>query len=483
MITHERVAPLYAPARPNTELNRQQPNTFFGEPLALPITPDVHNQCSAAEFEEKYYYINNTYREITLMKRDGLTLSIGHTNSSASKDFVIRRMIRLKSKALLSAIAALAQLGTADNAELSQIKRCLSTADCTRYSEASLMLDYVIAVDDLKAKGGTVYHQQTDLVLSLNGILQTDPHPYSTRFLNIGAFGQTSEYANQRELNVKIRLVDHSSTAGPKYLNLAGKVFKLMPQKDAPHRRITSSAAGKHTERTYEDYVQVFYSASNDTADLDNEGVGALRMTLDEAKDTMGLCEHLHDATNPGRVDAERKRELSQMAHSLEVVRGENQRDKARLEREDFSRKEELSRQLTELEVAKIATAKQKQDIEAIQAKVQMEMVLAKQTQSRLDAELQQLENVKRQLDLQKKVQDEAIERERKDFDDRAKRLRDEQESRIRNEAMYWKEFYEMRSMQRKDTSDAMRFVPGLIIGIGGVAAAWLKFSSHAKAS
>jgi hypothetical protein len=108
-------------------------------------------------------------------------------------------------------------------------------------------------------------------------------------------------------------------------------------------------------------------------------------------------------------------------------------------------------------------------------------MAVAKQTQSRLDAQLQQLDNVKKQLDLQKKVQDEAIERERKDFDDRAKRLRDEQDSRIRNEGMYWKEFYEMRAMQRKDTSDAFRFVPGLIIGIGGIAAAWLKFSSQAK--
>jgi hypothetical protein len=442
MITQEHVPPLYPPHKPSTKLDLNSPHTFFGEPLASPITLDIHTQCATAEFEEKYYYLNNTYRDITLMKRDGLTVTIGHTNSTTSKDFIIRRMLRLKSKALLSTIASLAQLGTVDSTELSEIKRCLSSVDCTRYTEASLMLDYVVTVDDIKVKGSTLYHQQTDLVLSLKGALQIEAHPYSTRFLNIGAFGQLNEYPNQRELNIKIRLVDHSNVATPRYLNLAGKVFKVMPQKDAPYRRIISSAAGKYTEKTYADYVQVFYSASNDTAVLDNDGVGTLRMTLDE--DAMGLCENLHDATNPGRLDAERKRELTNLAHNLEIVRGENQRDKARLEREDLDRKEDLARQLNDLELSKMATAKQKQEMEAIQASVQLELAAAKQTQTRLDADIQKLDNEKKQLDLQKRIQDETIERERKEFDERAKRLREDQESRIRNESMYWKEFYEI---------------------------------------
>ena len=483
MLARETIPALHCPPPPTAQLHLASPHTFYGEPHASPITSEIHTQCAEAEFEEKYYYLNHTYHDLTLMKRDGLCMSLGHTASQSSCDFVVRRMVRLKSKALMSTMAALAHLSGPGTSELSEIKKCLSHVDTGRFAEACLMLDYVITLDELKARGGTLYHQPTDTVLSLKGVFDVELHPYSARFLNIGAFGQTQEYTNQKELNFKIRLVDHSNAATPRYLNFAGKVFKLMPQKDAPHRRITSVVAGKTVERTYADYVQVFYSAKNDMSVVNHDGAECVQYTLAEARDLMGLCDNVHDATNPGRLDAERKRALGVMTHELELLKGENMRERAQLEREDLDRREALACQNHELELARLETSRQKQEVEALSTSVQLELAAAKQAQSKLDADMQRLDNDKRAVDLQRKVQDETLERERREFDEKTKRLREEQEARLRNESLYWKEFYEMRALQRKDTSDFVKFIPGLLIGVGGIAAAWLKFSAPPKAA
>ena len=483
MTKRESIPHLYNTLTPEAKLHLDSPHTYYGEPVASPITTDIHAQCQEAQFEEKYYYINNTYRDVTLMKRDGLCMTIGHTNSLSSRDFIIRRMIRLKSRALLSTVAALAQLTSVESSELAEIKKCLNNIDSGKYSEASLMLDYEITTDELRAKGNTVYHQQTDVVLSLNDILRIDPHPFSARFLNIGAFGQTQEYAQQKELNLKIRLVDHSNVATPRYLNFGGKIFKLMPQKDAPYRRIQTTAQGKVVDKNYGDYVQVFFSASNDTSVVDNEGVGCIKMTLAEARDNMGLCDNIHDATNPGRVDAERKRELGLATHNLELLKGENARERAQFEKEDMARKENLAHQLHELELTKMNTAKQRQELEALQAAAQLEIAAAKHAQSQLDADLLRLDNERKAIDLQKKLQDESLERDRREFEEKAKRIREDQEARIKNESLYWKEFYEMRALQRKDTSEFVKFIPGLVLGISGIAAAYLKFGGSVKAA
>lgn len=480
MFENETTPPLLN-VQPEAKLHLESPHTFYGEPIASPITSDITSQCESAQFEEKYYYINNTWRTITIVKRDGLCMSIGHTASQSSRDFTIRRMIKLKSTALVTTLAHLMQVNQSDSCDLAEIKKCLLHVDSGRFSEASIMLDYTVTLEDLKARGDTIYHQLIDTVISLEDIHKVDPHPYSTRFLNIGSFGQTQRYDDQKELNLKIRLVDHSNVATPRYLSFANKVFKLLPQKDAPFRRIVGSALGKAVEKNHSDYVQVFFSAKNDMSSVGGTGVGCVTMSLEEARDTMGLCDNLHDATNPARLDAERKREIIQMTHSLEIIKGENMRDRAQHEREDVERKDLLAKQTHELEVAKMATAKQKQEAEAAAALAQIELAAAKQAQAKLDADLQRLDNEKKILDMQRKTQDETLERERKEFEERAKRLREDNESRIRNDGLYWKEFYEMRSMQRKDTSDFMKFIPGLVIGLGGIAAVYIKLSPPAK--
>lgn len=467
MITSESIPALAEAIKPVTRLHLNSPHTFHGEPFASPLANDLKAQMDASEIEEKYYYINNTHKPITIMRRDGLAVTIAHKNSYTSSDFTVRKVIRFRGLALESAIASLHTIEDIDTAELTELKRCLCGLEYGKYTEASVMLDYVITLKDLQAKGGMIYHYQLDLSVSTKDAVHAPPHPYSGRFLRIGGFGETNEYTDQNELNLKIRLVDHSSLAAKKYINIAGKVFSLNAQKDAPYGCITAKINGKRTEKKYSDYLQIFYSAKNDPQVIDNTGVGHMRIALAEAKETMGLYDSYADALNSGNIEASRKEKLTEQLHEVELLRGENTREKARIDKDEMVHKENLARQRQELEV--------------MQSAVQADMALQKQIQARLDVQLQGLENDKRILEIQRKAQDETLDREKKEYTEKLSRIREDQEARIKTEALHWREFYEMRSQVRKDTSDFVRFVPGILIGVAGVAAAWLKFSTPAK--
>lgn len=469
MVLTETIPPLAESSQPTTRLHLNSPYTFHGEPIASPLVNDMRKQMDSTEFEEQYYYINNTHRPITIMKRDGVAITIDHKHSYTCADFTVRRVMKLKGMALQTAVACLTSMTDLETEELSELKRCLCNVDYKSHSEATVMLDYVITPKDIADKGGTVYHYKLDLLVSTKPTPLTIMHPYSARFRNIGPFGNTTEYKHQEELNVKIRLVDHSPTACKKYINIAGKIFCLTPQKDAPASTITSKINGKRTEKVYNDYLEVFYSAKNDPELVNNFGVGHKRVSIEEAKESMALYDSYTDALNSGDVDMARREKLTQRLHDVEMLKTQNMLEKNRLEKEEMARKE--------------AMAKQRHELEQLQATIAAQAAEQKQSQAALDAKLLQLENDRKILDMQRKAQDEALERERREHQEKINKLREDNEARIKNESLYWKDFYEMRSQVRKDTSDFTRFVPGLLIGVAGIAGAWMKFSSNSQAA
>jgi hypothetical protein len=478
----ESIPPLYKSNKLEIRLHVNSNHTHYGMPYASQSSMDMLAQMNAADYKEEIYYINNTYRNITVMGRNGLALSIPYVSSCTSRDFTIKKVIKLKGYSLTSAISSIQSLTDIDDAELQEIKNCLLTVDRNDYHGAAIMIDYPITIEDLKAKGNTLYHYQTDTVVSFSDTANMDIHPYSTRFLSIGTFGVTNEYGNQRELNLKIRYVNHSPNAGPIYLNLAGKVFTVYPQKDGPCKRITiRNPNGKNIVREYDDYVQLFYSSKCDPDAINADGVSAARMTLDEAKDKIGVYTSYTDALNSGNLELNRKEELLKLVHQVELLKQNSTLDKVKLEQEEFKRKEILLAHEHSLEQAKKEAAKLKQDLETALAKMNLDALEQKRQQSIIDAEMQKLENEKKQIDMKKKEQEEKLDQEKRSFDERLRIVRDEQDHRLKQESLYWKDFYETRSLVRKDASDFMKFIPGLVVAVGGICAVYLKMSAEKK--
>lgn len=452
MITTESIPALAASVNAPVRLHVNSPYTFYGEPTAQPMAIGMRTEMAAAEFDERFYYINHMHLPITVQRRDGLPVTVASNRSHTSSDFIIRRVLTLKNGALNSVLHALASMTELDNSEIEELKRCFKTMQGGQYREAAVMLDYAITWKDLQSKGGSVYHYQLDLAISSRDSATTPPHPYSSRFLSIGGFGDVKQYAEQRELNLKIRYVDHSPVASKKYLNIAGKVFCLTPQRDAPYSRISAKINGKRTERIYPDYLDIFYSANADPNVVNNTGVGHQRVALAEAKETIGLYDTYEEAHN---TEANRKERLAKLLQEIEHLKAQVAKDKAIMDREELRVRAELTRE--------------KQELERLQAQVARE-------QHENDKE-------RRALEQQRKMQDEQLERERREHVDRLATMRDERDARLRVEQLMMKDHYERRSIERKDYSDLIKLVPTLLLATLTVAGAWMKVSSGSKNS
>lgn len=483
MLLKESIPPLYKSKKLEIRLHVNSTHTHYGMPYASQGSMDMLAQMNAADYKEEIYYINNTYKNVSVMGRNGLAFSVPYVSSCTSREFIIKKVIKLKGFSLTSAISSIQSLTDIDDAELQEIKSCLINVDRNDYHGAAIMVDYPITVEDLKDKGNTLYHYQTDLLLSFSEPTNMDKHPYCSGFLNIGTFGITNEYGNQQELNLKIRYVNHTPNASAVYLNLAGKVFTVYPQKDGPCKRITIRKPNEKTiERVYDDYIQLFYTSKCDPdITFNSDGVSSTRMTLAEAKEKIGVYTSYTDALNSGNLEINRKEELLKLVHQVELLKQSSSLDKARLEQEEFKRKEALLAHEYSLEQAKKEAAKLKQDLDTALAKMNLDALEQKKQQAIIDAEMQKLENEKKQIDMKKKEQDEKLDQEKRQFDERLRTIRDEQDHRLKQESLYWKDFYENRSLVRKDTSDFVKFIPGLIIAIGGICAVYLKMSPEKK--
>lgn len=431
--------------------------THFGMPYASQGGIDLIASNNAAEYKEEIIYINNTYRIVNVMNRSGMVIAVRYSSSCSSRDFIIRKIIRLKGLSLSSVISNIQSQTNIDSAELLEIKRCLENIDPDTQQGASIMLDYITTIEELNAKGGSVYHYNTDTVLSFNDPSEMPMHPYSTQFLNIGTFGVQNTYADQAEFNVKLRYVNHDRHAGPVYINTLGKVFKLFPQKDSPVRKFKlKDKTGKHFVKTFDDYIQVFYGSRNDPDQIGDSGVSSVKYTLEEAKEKIGVYDTYADALNNGNIDITRKEQILNLTHELEILRQNNNIEKVKLEREDSLRKAELNQLNHALEIER--------------KNLDNKTLEQKQIQLELDAKLLKIENEKRELVLKQKEQDEYIQKESKLFEERLKSLREDHQYKLETDRQYWKDFYDKKNQERTDNSNNTKFVLAIAASvIGGV--------------
>lgn len=462
MINTETIPALAAAVPPTARLHLESPHTFYGEPRAEKAALGLREENAKADIEEKFYYINHTHLPITISRRDGLPITVAPQRSFTSSDFIVRRILLLKNTSLNSALHHLSSQTDLDCSELAEMRRVFKNFDTGTYREASIMLDYAVSIKDLQSKGGSMYHYQLDLAITTKDAAFAPPHPYSSRFLNIGGFGDTRQYGDQKELNIKVRLVDHSPVATKKYLNIGGKVFSLTPQKDAPYGRISGRIAGKRTEMIFPDYLEFFYSANADPQVVNNSGVGHLRVPVAEAKETMGLYDTYEDACNSGNIELSRKEKLQKLIHEGELLKHALAKERTRFEQEELESKRALALARTELE-------RQQQQ----HARDQLELENARTA----------LDNERKELETKRKAQDEQIERERREHTERLNASREEREAHWRTEQMQWKDYYERRALERKDASDLVKLIPTILLATFGVAAAWMKISSNQKAA
>lgn len=498
--------------------------------------PSNRTDIYLTDFSENWMYFNFLPQSVYVRDRVGLCVKISPTVGTTHHGFTIRRVMRFAGHSLDKLLTDLSNEHSVSNEELHGVRQVIykelngsTTFHAKRAGEFFVSIDYQFDAQEFERLGESFYHFQSDKIVSIKEGAEALAHPYSFKHVNVGAFGHTEFYSDQRELNFKIRYVNHAQNAPPLYINCLGQVYKLMPQKDAPLQSFR--VVKKDTQGALQDckfvqrnYVQVFYSKHLVDGST-QKGVGVQTFEIEDAKKVLGLfstpeqAASFGDAENIYRIqirDKEAKiQELKQTFEmdrierqsQLEHLTHQNKLTQANLERENLEAKAKLQEATIELEAmkAKMAVEKQKYDevlhsrdtlslqlsIEKITAETALQEQRRRYEQQSLDikmrteahqqemqriaslhqAEMVRVTAVNDELKLKARQMQDDFAREQKEMSDRhhaqMKALAEEQRAQI-----------EILTAKTKLKGETLKLLPATIISLCGVAGAYFAYKA-----
>ena len=399
-VQQEFIPRYHQPAEPKIRFHQHGENAYFGQAYSSGDGPSIQRDQLHATYSENVFYMNYTHQKVTLLKRDGLTTVIEPTSNILKSGFSICRVVTLRGtslQAMLDDLTIVDRVSTSEMVALREAAKNLRNTNFIR--ELSILLEYNIPTQKILDLGGTIYHYQMDTIVSFKARQSISAHPYSPDAQLVKDFGRATQYIEQEEFNVKIRLVDHRLNAIPRYMRIAGKVIKLYPQKDMGYQ---SETKGNSVD-VLENYVQVMYSARNDTSKIGQTGVESIFYNIEDARLKLGIFDHLSEAHDPERLRIEHTAAVQTAARELELLKAKVSREKLMNEQSADMVKIQLVERTQELESMKQEYIK----INTIQKQKQTEL---DQLQERIDAEVKNNEERKRAALKEKELQTAKLE-------------------------------------------------------------------------
>jgi cell division protein FtsB len=370
---------------PKMNNTSQQTLSHFSEPFAAALGPDQ------AFYGHSPVTLNVSYRNhlphpITVVWRSGLKFTLPPLPSMVEKRLLIRVDIGMLPMVRQELVRFLSAVDESSTPELRAMREALLTQLGNKSGGARIVLDYPLGMEDLRSAGGSVYCHDTDVLVSMLALDQVPPHPYSV----MGSCERLVQvHADQLKgsgFGYTVSVVDNQGAHGDRFINIAGKVYKIPAARDTTKRDgiyVVSNAP-----------VQGAYGVI---------GPEVKHYPFEGAEETLGIYRTPEEAATLGDLQGARKRELLEMEHQVQLSR-------------------------KNLQEAEAKHSKEKADLEADNRRLQ----------AQADKDKAELDKIK---------------------------TREEQErQRI-------KDYYEDRSYVRKDSNEALKMVPSIIVGIGALIA------------
>lgn len=445
----EFVPRLYAASlRPQVRLVKHTPQyTSNGSVLS----PQDNLEFNNAEFQELTYYINNTHAPISVLRRDGLRLVIAHRPHAKKKGVTVFRHLRARGVTLAHLLEDSSNLRHVNSVELEAIREQLLTLDTRREKEVEIVLEYFIPSEDLQQIGDTLYHYQSDTVISWRARHQLDDHPYSAEFEKLAGFGQVSHFGDMPELNIRLRYVNHAKDAPDLYIRFMGRVLTIKPQRDMPVGTMKMrDNKGQLKAMRAENYVQLVFPSKADEAHTHPQSVVAIRYDLKEAR-ALGLFDNKHDASVDGALEWQHKRDVQTLNHEMETLKAASARDKAVLEQQNLEHEREIQR--LKNDTALLSQELEKMRIDAKREQHHQDVLFARMENRRREVEA--MAKIVGMLDTQTSERAENSRKDREREDQRAKAATERQE----------RELQALREQQREGLAWSIKWV-GLVFGM-----------------
>lgn len=310
--------------------------TLFGE-VVRGATVGEAWETNLIQAYRRVSYINSTNQAITVVQRSGLRVSIPPKPTMRSRDFIIRTEWSVSPEVKENVRAVLNGVDDSSSAELKLLKQALLDSDQKHgfFAPAKLILDHPISVEQIKQNGRSVYHHETDCVLSLLSVDAAPLHPYSEAGRNAKMMVETPVKVGGASFGYCVEIVDNTGRFGDRFVNVADQIYRVRPIRDITRRD------------------GIYIGTSEPDTGIFVAGEYKVRCIPLDSPDheVNGIFRTHEDAKHLGDLSGARKRELVDIEHAT-----------AHLRREADQLKQKHALEIGELEhKLKIAEAGQKE--------------------------------------------------------------------------------------------------------------------------
>lgn len=369
------------------------------------VADDLHKAYKPVRISFSYY--NYTGSDITIIDRDNMKFTIRPLPSGAARVgegiMVIKNYI-FNDAVIIDEITL--------SSELSQDQELLRKAFANRRkispNETTVDIIYTLSPEAFREFDECVYIRELDIVIT-QGNNEKVIHPYSDQGLLLSA---TPESLDKPFSGLGFRWVTHKYQSETLYLNFYGMVVSV------------SSIQDLQMDEGFYVYVKGLEESEGSTR--------LIRMTLEEATERYGLTNSLYDAQRS--LSAEER-----VSQDMEFIKGQQ----------------------------KLTLLDREHQLKIAQSDMNEKSLLSKfeelERKSQADRLAFEMENDKRERDHEQYINKIKLDAEKnlRDLDILKDKLRREEDSNRR------KDYYDERSYDRKDSSEIIKWLPGIILGAG----------------
>ena len=383
-----------------------QPNFYHAVPRNVNLGPKDKTALFCS-IEKRITYHNRTHAPITVVERSGLKFVVKPAASYGhEQEFIIRVQYKFDNAVRNNTQLLLDRLHTL-TAQLQVFKEAFHCeANTDAYGGVRFTIEFPITHSALKGLGGSVFYKEIDTVISTADPENCPEHPES----ELGYMTQLVDLTNLEsrvadDFFLQIRIIDNDLSYGDRFININGQIFRVKSNIDKSKRN--GVFINRSPKEVPEEIGKILISET---------------LTHAEATDKLRLFRTFDEAYNVGDFEMAKKKELADMEQA-------NLLEKKRLE----SRRAEL------------------QDRELEQERVKLDQEKVKLDQERIKGDQ---ERIKRENEIEK--DNLAAQRAREDHQRAASKRQTD-------------DYYDERSYQRKDSSETVKWLPTIIVGIGAV--------------
>lgn len=266
-------------------------------------------------YTEKISYINclpNT--SVTVTNRHGISVTVPSDpplSGDYGEVFVIRRVIFIDHRVIQSYVASLGVhhiLNPITDSAASTIKEYIDAnpESTQQYTGCTINLDCVVTMNELRAGKGSLYFNETDLVVSMLPSTQRIIHPFSKEKLRNDRLESHLKQDPPNTFFYKIEIVDNFNRYGRRYFRIAGEVYSVDPIHDQLRKcgiyvtRTKPCQGGFFLTELIEDYY-----------------------SIEDGEKELMLFRSFEQAKMDGDVNLHRKKEMSDLEYETQKLKME----------------------------------------------------------------------------------------------------------------------------------------------------------------